>query len=1019
MSRIFISHSSANNALALAVAQWLRDSGWDDYYLDVSPTRGLAPGQRWQEALRAAADRCEAVLFLISPAWRDSRWCLAEFLLSKQLGKAIFGALVEPTPLDTLPPEMTSEWQLCDLATGTERVTFAVFQDPIVPRTEVSFAAAGLERLKRGLQNAGLDASTFRWPPPNRPDRSPYPGLRPLEAEDAAVFFGRDTAILRGLDALRALRERGVERMLVILGASGAGKSSFLRAGLWPRLERDDRHFLPLPVIRPERAAISGTSGLAASLEATFRKHRKPNTKPSTRADIRRTLQQPGGLDQLLRELQELARPRSLTDETPPTVVIPIDQGEELFATDGRTEAAELLARLAETLAPLEGVDAEAIASRRRALAVVAMRSDSYERLQTEAKLARVEPFLFSLAPIERPEFRSVIEGPAARATAAGSRLTIEPHLTERLLEDTQGADALPLLAFTLERLFLEHGAAGDLTLDEYEDLGAVRGSLEAAIAAAFTEPGRAPAIPADPAERERRLRLGFIPWLARVDPDTEERKRRVARWDEIPEAARPLLERLIEARLLTKDRRKAAETDAETDVVEIAHEALLRQWPTLTTWLDEDAGRLKLADAVQRAAREWTENDRRVEWLIHTGGRREEAEALRERSDFERLLGPEGQVYLRACRERDETTRREEEEARRRELEAARQQAEAEKRASLADRRRLRWAAGFAIIATALLALALVGFRGARNESARARQALADTEFLLAATVAEKDPSEALAHLARAMGLEPRLTAPRGLAAALLASAPDPLAVLEHDGAVVAASFSPDGSRIVTASDDKTARVWDARTGEPLAKPLQHQGWVAAASFSPDSSRIVTASLDKTARVWDARTGEPLARPLQHQGPVSAASFSPDGSRIVTASLDKTARVWDALAFGAEDATFLADLAETIGGFTVTDFGAVAALPDRGDRLAQIRRAAAAAPEGQPTALSFARWRLSDPWTRTISPLSSVTVPQYICDAIVQDAVDEARRAFPGHSLLRGDPSQESPPPECAAARP
>jgi len=121
VSKIFISHSSVNNAAALAVAKWLADTGWAEYFLDINPSRGLAPGERWQEALKSAADRCEAVLFLVSPAWQTSRWCLAEFLLAKQLGKTIFGVLVEATPLEALPREMTAEWQLCDLVTGTAR----------------------------------------------------------------------------------------------------------------------------------------------------------------------------------------------------------------------------------------------------------------------------------------------------------------------------------------------------------------------------------------------------------------------------------------------------------------------------------------------------------------------------------------------------------------------------------------------------------------------------------------------------------------------------------------------------------------------------------------------------------------------------------------------------------------------------------------------------------------------------------------------------------------------------------
>jgi WD40 repeat protein len=106
---------------------------------------------------------------------------------------------------------------------------------------------------------------------------------------------------------------------------------------------------------------------------------------------------------------------------------------------------------------------------------------------------------------------------------------------------------------------------------------------------------------------------------------------------------------------------------------------------------------------------------------------------------------------------------------------------------------------------------------------------------------------------------------------------------------------FSPDGNRVVTASDDHTARVWDVATGKPLTPPLQHQAAVMSATFSPDGARIVTASWDKTARVWDAATGRPLAPPLQHESRVTSAAFSPDGIRILTASCDKTARVWDA----------------------------------------------------------------------------------------------------------------------------
>jgi len=108
-------------------------------------------------------------------------------------------------------------------------------------------------------------------------------------------------------------------------------------------------------------------------------------------------------------------------------------------------------------------------------------------------------------------------------------------------------------------------------------------------------------------------------------------------------------------------------------------------------------------------------------------------------------------------------------------------------------------------------------------------------------------------------------------------------------------AQFSPDGMRIVAASHDKSPRVWDAVTGKMLATLAGHDQWVYNAQFSPDGTRIVTASEDKTARVWDAGTGQALATLAGHEGGVISAQFSPDGMRIVTASEDKTARVWDA----------------------------------------------------------------------------------------------------------------------------
>lgn len=120
------------------------------------------------------------------------------------------------------------------------------------------------------------------------------------------------------------------------------------------------------------------------------------------------------------------------------------------------------------------------------------------------------------------------------------------------------------------------------------------------------------------------------------------------------------------------------------------------------------------------------------------------------------------------------------------------------------------------------------------------------------------------------------------------------PVARLPHGRAVRSAQFSPDGGRILTASDDDTARVWDAASGGTIGQPLQHRGDVVSAFFNADGSRVVTLSEDKSARVWDAESGAPLTEPMWHERGVGSAMFSPDGERVITASRDGTAVIWD-----------------------------------------------------------------------------------------------------------------------------
>ena len=123
----------------------------------------------------------------------------------------------------------------------------------------------------------------------------------------------------------------------------------------------------------------------------------------------------------------------------------------------------------------------------------------------------------------------------------------------------------------------------------------------------------------------------------------------------------------------------------------------------------------------------------------------------------------------------------------------------------------------------------------------------------------------------------------------------------------IVAAAFSPDGSRFVTGDSSGTAIVWDAETFESIGKPLQHSNRVKSIAFSPSGSRIVTGSWDKTARIWDADNLEPIGEPLVHEGMVLSVAFNRDGSEVLTATNLGAVRRWDA-ATGEAIGTILKD---------------------------------------------------------------------------------------------------------------
>jgi hypothetical protein len=743
MPSIFLSHSSQDNFEAVALRDWLAREGWDDVFLDLDPDRGIAAGERWERALHEQANRCEAVIFLVSANWLASGWCLKEYTLARTLNKKLFAVVIDPAKsIAELPPELKGTWQAVQLTVGQDGVLLKAQLPGSHEEKHLVFSRDGLRRLKRGLDKAGLDAKFFAWPPEDDRNRSPYRGLKPLDGVDAGIFFGRDAPIVEAADRLRGLKSAAPPRLLVILGASGAGKSSFLRAGLLPRLARDDLQFLPLPAIRPERAALYGENGLLAALE--------PALPDRTRAEIRAAIQAgASGVRPLLAELVARTAKRTLGEgepAKPPAVVIAIDQAEELFRAEGAEEGGAFLTLLRD----LSTGDQPAI------ILIFAIRSDAYDALEHAKPFEGLPQSTLPLLPMPRSAYKDVIEGPARRYVEAGAKLDIEPLLTQRLLDDLDkggGSDALPLLAFTLEQLFLEYRRAGVLRRADYEAFGGLRGAIVAGFARVCARPDADPRIPRDRAARGMLLRRGLIPWLAGIDPDTKSPRRNIARRSDVPPEAGPLIDLLIEERLLATDTVtvKDLETGEESRVVtlEPAHEALLRQWALLDGWLQEDFAVLAALEAVKRAARDWDANGRSEAWLAHQGQRLSEAQALDARPDIAARLDGADRAYLSQCRAREETARAEAEARRReREDEQARRLADAE--ALAAANRRTVTRTRLGLVAALALALAAVAFgfyaleerRDAKAQSARAERALraaTKTANSLVSDVAEK----------------------------------------------------------------------------------------------------------------------------------------------------------------------------------------------------------------------------------------------------------------------------------------
>jgi formylglycine-generating enzyme required for sulfatase activity len=642
LSRLFISHSSADNLAAKAFKQWLGSNDWPEkeIFLDLD---NIDAGEPWKEALRNANARCEAVVLLASPEALASPECLAEVRKAEDYGKEIIVVLLRDLQVDDKRLDAYKDRQIVNLATPpqthVEKVNYRDVQH------KVRFNSDALASVKDYLAKRGITPDRFAWPPEGKSDAKPFPGLSAFSEDDAGIFFGRDADILRGLDKLRVMRRNARPRALVIQAASGAGKSSYLRAGLWPRLGRDP-DFAPVAILRPAKGILTGPEGLGHKLAKALSRLNRPINPGDLHAKLtaQDAVQAAADFKQLMTDLAEQAHEqRRIGDKQapPPALLLAIDQAEELFASDEEEESRRLLLLITGLLhTPATGVEL---------FVILTIRTDAAARLFETITEQKLEfPETLPLLPLPRTSYLEVILKPLEVIARRGQRLTIGPKLAEQLVADATGADALPLLAFTVSHLYENFAAGGEITLEQYEGMGGVAGSIEMALKQALSKPGNEPVIPSARNEQYSLMRAAFVPWLARVDPATGQPMRRVARQDQIPKNSFPIVKRLIEARLLVGDTRSGI------DVIEIAHDSLLRQWAKLKEWLEADADDLRILEGVERAAAEWAAGKRDEAWLVHRGIRLRAAERVAKREDYRELLGKDGVEYLEACRARE-----------------------------------------------------------------------------------------------------------------------------------------------------------------------------------------------------------------------------------------------------------------------------------------------------------------------------------------------------------------------------
>lgn len=867
MAAVFVSHASRDDDLAIQLVSWLAEHGYTDCFVDHA---SIDSGAKWAQELRRAQAACRVVLCLVTPAWLSSDECLAEFLAGWYQGKRVIPLLaVDTSPLDERQQarlgRLLAEDQGFDLSPALVGAILDMRRltdlgGPLL----LGLRAAG------ALANVGLDPHAFEID--RKEHVTPYPGLDAFDDTDAsaALFFGRSAEIARCLEDLREMRAGGTRLLYAIVGSSGAGKSSLMRAGVMPRLRREHGWVVPRAFRPGADPLLNFATAIAESLRALGAAAAAGPIRDKLHAQWKSAFPRDGGgtdiaaaRDALTFTLQSyLTQVRSLEGRPDATVLLVLDQAEELVSH--ANESADSLVDCLRLLAQSEPTERDRSSQVVRSLMVaLTLRTEALGALQRSDRFRGLELRCADLRSVPRHRLGEIIEGPAARFG-----LRVESDLVDKLIADAPSDDMMPLLSFALERMSRACDPQKGMGGANYEAVGKLNGLINDAAERALRgiRPNQDTPLSRELSGAiERVAKRTFVPHLAQL-LESGATVRRVAPVNRFDEAQLELLRPFIAWRLLVSK----GDGQSGPVTIEFPHEAIIRAWIRLQRWIEPERERLQALHDLQSAAALWDSNARHTSRIAHHGRRLRNALALLEHPDFGCTIDTVASDYL------DAATRS----ARRRTVVAV---------------------AALGAMAT-VVGAASIGVADARASTqameAMARLYLRDgyvTGGGLFAVAGAAHSSNLLRHFGSTSTGESLWASTLPLK--VLLSVPSSYAASQ-------AEITPDGTRVVTSSDSDGGAIWDVDHSTLLSE-IGANGSGAAVSvlLSKDGRRVLARSRDSGFTLWALDTGRKVMTAPAGTLAEGGARLLPKSGRMLSVSPTGTSVLWD-LETGARVAT-------------------------------------------------------------------------------------------------------------------